>query len=46
MSHYTEANPIMGAVANEVSGHGGGKTYPGAALRHGAAQPGHHHRRR
>jgi len=38
MSHYSEANPLMGAVANEVSGHGGGKTYPGAVLPFGMVQ--------
>lgn len=38
MSHYNEANTIMGAVANEVSGHGGGKTYPGAVLPFGMVQ--------
>ena len=38
MSHYSEANPIMGAVANEVAGHGGGKTFPGAVLPFGMIQ--------
>ena len=38
MSHYAEANPLMGAVANEVAGHGGGKTYPGAVLPFGMVQ--------
>ncbi len=38
MSHYQEANPLMGAVANEVKGHGGGKTYPGAVLPFGMVQ--------
>ena len=38
MNHYLEANPIMGAVANEVEGAGGGKTYPGAALPFGMIQ--------
>ena len=38
MTHYFEANPLMGAVANEVSGHGGGKTYPGAVLPFGMVQ--------
>ena len=38
MSHYNEANTIMGAVANEVTGHGGGKTYPGAVLPFGMVQ--------
>lgn len=38
MSHYLEANPMMGAVANEVKGHGGGKTYPGAVLPFGMVQ--------
>ncbi len=38
MSHYSEANPLMGAVANEVTGHGGGKTYPGAVLPFGMVQ--------
>lgn len=38
MSHYSEANPLMGAVANEVSGHGGGKTYPGAVVPFGMVQ--------
>ncbi len=38
MSHYYEANPIMGAVGNEVAGAGGGKTYPGAVLPFGMVQ--------
>lgn len=38
MSHYAEANPLMGAVANEVKGHGGGKTYPGAVVPFGMVQ--------
>lgn len=38
MSHYSQANPLMGAVANEVTGHGGGKTYPGAVLPFGMVQ--------
>lgn len=38
MTHYSEANPMMGTVANEVEGAGGGKTYPGAALPFGMIQ--------
>ena len=38
MSHYMEANTVMGAVANEVIGHGGGKTYPGAVVPFGMVQ--------
>ena len=37
-SIYEEANPIMGTVANEVEGAGGGKTYPGAVLPFGMVQ--------
>lgn len=38
MTHYSETNPMMGTVANEVEGAGGGKTYPGAALPFGMIQ--------
>lgn len=38
MDHYSQTNTIMGAVANEVEGAGGGKTFPGAALPFGMVQ--------
>ena len=37
-SHCDEVNTIMGAVANEVEGAGGGKTYPGAVAPFGMVQ--------
>ncbi|MGI5894819.1 MAG: GH92 family glycosyl hydrolase [Candidatus Merdivicinus sp.] len=38
MSQYDEVNTLMGAVANEAGGDGGGKTYPGAVLPFGMVQ--------
>ncbi len=38
MPHCAEVNTIMGAVANEAGGAGGGKTYPGAVVPFGMVQ--------